>query len=151
MELYEEYIRIKRKYKDASKTYDKVLERKARLYFDMEPKAVDVSKERVNGGKREDQFASFVANLEEIDIELHKARNERDLQNYFLKKKELELRESQEVINKIYAYRYIDRMKVKHIALKVHYGKTKIYEYINEIEEKIEEMRSAEKNGKNLC
>lgn len=151
MEVYEEYISIKNKYKEASREYDRVLERKARLYFSMEPKATDMAKERTSGGKREDKFASFVANLEEVDIDLNKSRNERDLQNYFLKKKELELRESPEVINKIYAYRYIDRMKVKHIALKVHYGKTKIYEFINEIEEKISEIASAEKNGKNLC
>ena len=94
MELYEEHYEILKKYKDAKRIYDSKLEKKALLFLQTQPGAIDTSKENINGGTFVNKFEEFVKQLEKLDPELQKARNERDLQEYFLKKKELELKNS---------------------------------------------------------
>lgn len=135
--LYCEYHKIYQKFKQASRKYDKILEDKAMLYFNTQPKATNLTKEIVSGGRTTNKFMELVEKLEKLDIELQQARNERDLKNYLLKKKELEIRESKEILDKIYVYRYIEKKKVKHIARDLIYSYQRIYQLLDEINEKI--------------
>ncbi|HHX71278.1 MAG TPA: hypothetical protein GX708_24945, partial [Gallicola sp.] len=64
-----------------------------------------------------------------------RTRNERDLQEYFLKKKAIELKNSKEIKDKIYYYKYVERLKVRHIPCKVNYSRSRTYELLKEIEE----------------
>ena len=79
----------------------------------------------------------FVEKLEKIDPEIQRTRNERDLQEYFLKKKTMELKSSKEIKDKIYYYKYVERLKVRHIPCKVNYSKRQVYRYLEEIEESL--------------
>lgn len=132
--LYCEYHRIYQKFKQASRKYDKILEDKAMVYFSTQPKATNLSKEIVSGGRVSDKISECIAKLEQIDIDLQKARNEQDLQQYLLKKKELELKESKDVMDKLYYLRYIERMKIRNIGIKTNYSKSQIYRYLEDIE-----------------
>ena len=134
--LYIEYHNLKKEYKEADKYYDKILEKKAKLYYGTQPGAVDTSKEIVGGGVITDKFCLFIQQLEKLEPELNKARNDRDLKNYFLKKKEIELRESSELLDRIYVLRYLGKMKVNHIAIRINYSREQTYRYLREIEEK---------------
>lgn len=147
MELYEEYHKLLKEYKELDKNYDKILEKKARAILNTQPGAVDTSKDNVSGGKKKNPIEVFVEELEKIEPELNKARNDRDLKGYFLKKKELELRESKEVNDRLYVMYYLDNMKVKHIAIKINYSKEQTYRYIREIEEKITMTQNDTKVG----
>lgn len=153
MELFEEHYQMLKKYKSASNEYDKVLERKAKLYFSTQPKAVDTSTEKVDGGTKRNVFEEFVQKLETLDIDLGQARNERDLQKYLLKKKELEYEEyikgleinnieldNIAVDNLIYYYTFIKHMKIKHIATKINYTREWTYTLFNKIKNKLQNI-----------
>lgn len=135
MNLYEEHYEILKKYKKADKIYNKVLEKKALLVLKTQPKSVDTTKENVSGGKNIDNFALFVEKLEKLDPEIQRTRNERSLQEYFLKKKTIELKNSKEVLDKIYYYRFVERLKVRYIPYKINYSRSRTYDLLKEIEE----------------
>jgi hypothetical protein len=141
MELYEEHYEILKKYKDAKRIYDSKLEKKALLIIQTQPGAIDTTKENVKGGKIADKFERFVSELEKIDPEIQTARNERDLQEYFLKKKELELKNSMDILDKIYYYKYIQKLRVRQIAPRVNYSREQTYRYIKKLEEKLKEFK----------
>ena len=63
-------------------------------------------------------------------------------------KKIKELRESTEDLDKVYLYKYVEKLKWYQICVKIHFEKTKTYELINEVDEKLSKIRIAEKNGK---
>lgn len=135
--LYIEYHTLAKEYKELDKNYDKILEKKARAILNTQPGAVDTSKDNVSGGKKKNPIEVFVEELEKIEPELNKARNDRDLKGYFLKKKEIELRSSQEVNDRLYVMYYLDNMKVKHIAYKVSYTREWTYELIGKLRESL--------------
>lgn len=138
MNLYEEHYEILKKYKEAKRNYDKKLEKKALLILQTQPRAIDTSKENINGGTFVNKFEEFVKQLEKLDPELQKARNERDLQEYFLKKKELELKNSDNVLDKVYYYKYVAGIKKTwQIAIKINYGKSRTYDFVQEIKNKL--------------
>lgn len=143
--LYIEYHTLSKEYKDADKHYDDVLEKKARIYFKPLLGASDPSKEIVGGGKRENPIEAFVEQIEQLDVDLQEARNIRDLKGYLLKKKEIELRESKEVNDRLYVMYYLDNMKVKHIAYKVSYTREWTYELINKLKESLNSQNNLQK------
>lgn len=145
MNLYEEHYEILKKYKEANKNYNNVLEKKALLVLKTQPGAVDTTKEIVNGNRNIDKFALFVEKLEKIDPEIQRTRNERDLHEYFLKKKTIELKNSKEIKDNIYYYKYVERLKVRHIPYKVNYSKRQIYRYLEEIEESLKMAQNGTK------
>lgn len=136
-ELFLEHYEILSKYKSANNKYNKLLEKKAMLIIQVQPKATDFTKELIKGGTIVNKYDEFVEKLEKLDPELQQARNERDLLDYFLKKKELELKDSNNILDKVYYLRYVKKMKVIHIAFKINYSKEQTYRKIREIEEKL--------------
>ena len=138
-ELFIEYEEIKQKYKVAKSKYDSLLEKKAMLIIQTQPKSMDLSKEITSGGRIVNKFDDFVQRLEKLDPEIQIARNERDLQEYFLKKKEIELRDSENIYNQVYYLRYVKKHKIKPICIKINYSKRQTYRYLEEIDEKIKD------------
>lgn len=139
-ELFIEHYEILNKYKNAVKKYDNLLEKKARLILNMQPKGTDYSKESISGGSTFNKFDDFVIKLEKLDPDLQNARNEKDIQEYFLKKKELELKDSNEILDKIYYLKYIKRLKVKYIAINVSYSKMQVYRKLEIIEKMLQNV-----------
>lgn len=137
MELYEEHYEILKKYKDVKRIYESKLEKKALLILRTQPRAIDTAKENVKGGKITDKFELFVSQLEELDPEIQTARNERDLLAYLLEKKEKELRDSKDIMDRIYVLKYLDKRKARHIAIIINYSLSRTYDLINEIEKKL--------------
>ena len=136
-ELFIEYEEIKSKYKREKNKYDNLLEKKAMLIIQTQPKAMDFSKEPTTGGKVTNKFDDFVQRLEKLDPELQTARNERDLQEYFLKKKELELKNSKNELDIVYVYAYLKRMKARKFCYLISLSKSQVYRDIQEIEKKL--------------
>jgi len=137
MALYEEYYDLFKKYQRAKFHYEKKLEKKALLIIQTQLGAVDTTKEKINGGKIENKIERFVCELEELDPEIQTARNERDLLAYLLKKKEKELRDSKDIMDRIYVLKYLDKRKARHIAIIINYSLSRTYDLINEIEKKL--------------
>ena len=137
MELFVEYYNLKKEYDDAKNNYENKLEEKAKLFFDTQPKAVR-PKEIVNHiSITSDKYLEYCEKIEVVDIEVENARNLLGVREYRLKLKEMELKESNEILDIIFTKRFIKKMKVKHIARDLIYSYQRIYQLLDEINEKI--------------
>lgn len=141
-ELFIEYELLKRECKSAKKEYDKALEKKAEYYYSVLPGASDTSKELIKTECTNDKFLNYTIRIQEIDSEIDVRKNLYGNLSYRLKLKEIELRNSKELLDRIYTYRYLDKLKVKVIGIKIRYGKSQTYDYITKIKNMIENATS---------
>ncbi len=130
--IYEEY---KNKYYDTQREYDIILTEKEKLFMLTQPSAVKFDKEPVSGGIVDNMFERYLILKEEkkIDQRLEEIKSILDDRERLLKLKEQELRESTNVQDKIYKYRYIDKLKVYKIAKLVGYSEPQIYRILKAI------------------
>lgn len=136
-ELFVEYELLKRECKAAKRDYDKALEKKAEYYYSVLPGASDTSKELIKTECTNDKFLNYTIKIQEIDSEIEVRKNLYGNLSYRLKLKEIELRNSKELLDRIYVYRYLDRYKVNKIARIVEYSREQTYRKIREIDKKI--------------
>lgn len=141
-ELFIEYELLKRECKSAKREYDKSLEKKAEYYYSVLPGASDTSKELIKTECTNDKFLNYTIRIQEIDSEIDVRKNLYGNLSYRLKLKEIELRNSKELLDRIYTYRYLDKLKVKVIGIKIRYGKSQTYDYITKIKNMIENATS---------
>lgn len=139
-ELFLEHYEIKQKYLKEKNRYDSLIEKKAMLMIHTQPKATDLSKEPVSGGNNCNTMELFVQRLEELDPEITIARNKRDLEEYLLKKKEIELSNSSDTLDKVYYLKYVKKYKVRNIAIMVNYSKMQVYRKLDEIEKMLQNV-----------
>lgn len=131
-EIYEEY---KNKYYDTQNEYEKVLTEKEKLFMMTQPSSVKFDKEVVSGGITDNTFEKYLILKEEkkIDQRLKEIKSILDDREKLLKLKEQELRASTSVQDKIYKYRYLDKLKVFKIAKLVGYSEPQIYRILKNI------------------
>lgn len=138
-ELFIEYELLKRECKLAKREYDKSLEKKAEYYYSVLPGANDTSKELIKTECTNDKFLNYTIRIQEIDSEIDVRKNLYGNLSYRLKLKEIELRNSKELLDRIYTYRYLDRYKVNKIARLVEYSRAQLYRKLDEIDKKVKD------------
>ena len=138
MELFVEHYRLNEEYKEAKKEFEKALAKKSQLLYSVVPKSANFENELVKGSSS-NKFLNYTIKMEEIDKEINVRRNLRDVLEYRLKLKEIELNNSSNILDKIYLLKYVKNMKVRYIAIKTNYSKRRIYDFINDIRKMIKE------------
>lgn len=138
MELFIEHYKLNEEYKEAKKEFEKALAKKSQLLYSVVPKAANFENELVKGSSS-NKFLNYTIKMEEIDKEINVRRNLRDVLEYRLKLKEIELNNSSNILDKIYLLKYVKNMKVRYIAIKTNYSKRRIYDFINDIRKMIKE------------
>lgn len=138
MELFIEHYRLNEEYKEAKKEFEKALDKKSQLLYSVVPKSANFENELVKGSSS-NKFLNYTIKMEEIDKEINVRRNLRDVLEYRLKLKEIELNNSSNILDKIYLLKYVKNMKVRYIAIKTNYSKRRIYDFINDIRKMIKE------------
>ena len=140
MELFIEHYKLNEEYKEAKKEFEKALAKKSQLLYSVVPKSTDFENELVKGSSS-NKFLNYTIKMEEIDKEINVRRNLRDVLEYRLKLKEIELNNSSNILDKVYLLRYVDERKVKYIAIKINYSRPRIYQFLNEINERLDKIR----------
>lgn len=148
-ELFIQYHELKKNYKKSDREYNKSLDKLEECLYSVLPGGSDPSKEALGGGTSNKPLA-YTIKVDAISNEVQINRNLRDLDAYRLKKKLIELRNSKEILDKIYVYHYIDHVSVRKFCKLLNYSKSQIYRKIDEIEEKIKENEKMGQNGTNL-
>ena len=138
MELFIEHYKLNEEYKKAKKEFEKALAKKSQLLYSVVPKSANFENELVKGSSS-NKFLNYTIKMEEIDKEINVRRNLRDVLEYRLKLKEIELNNSSNILDKIYLLKYVKNMKVRYIAIKTNYSKRRIYDFINDIRKMIKE------------
>lgn len=136
MELFIEHYKLNEEYKEAKKEFEKALAKKSQLLYSVVPKAANFENELVKGSSS-NKFLNYTIKMEEIDKEINVRRNLRDVLEYRLKLKEIELNNSSNILDKVYLLKYVDERKVRYICIKTNYSKTQIYRILEEIKKKI--------------
>ncbi len=148
--IYEEYYE---KYLELRKTKDKInkLEnKKISLMSLVDVKSVTGKDIVTLTNTNTDKFLLYSSEIEEVE---EKIIYKRDLLNEIKKQldeKEIELKNSQETLDKVYYYKYINRLKYSQICEKINYEKSSFYKFLNTINKRLSEIKkkSSEKNGK---
>lgn len=145
-ELYLQYHNLNKEYKRAKREYEKALEKKALYLYSVLPGSTDFSKEKM-AETVSDKFLNYTIKIAEIDKEIEVRRNLSDNLLYRTKLKGLELRDSKEVIDRIYVYYFIDRISVRKFCRLLNYSKSQVYRLIEEIEKKLKMGQNGTNGG----
>lgn len=137
--MYIEYHELLKKYKIAEKNYNEALEEKSKLILAVLPKATQAKEIMVSGNHPSSdlKLIDYTSKIDDADKLINQSRNTRDMLNYELKKKLNQMKETGDVYDKIYIYRWIEHRSVYKFYRLLGYSKSQIYNYINEMKEKL--------------
>lgn len=137
--IYLEYEECKQKYIEIKGALEWAIAEKEKAFMETQPKSTKFDKISVEGGVRSSAFDKYLITVEkkQLDAYIEEARKLVDTRFKLLKEKELELRNSNEWIDKIYVYRYIDKLPVKAMIHLIPYEEAQMYRIINEIKKNI--------------
>ena len=149
--IYEEYYSKYLDYKENRKEIHRLEDRKISLINRVGLKANNPGNDPGTITIFEDKVGNYVAELELTEFDLKKKQYIRDELKKQLDKKEEELRDSKEILDRIYLYKYIENLKYYQICKKINYEKSSFYKFMDIIDKslkKIRDIKSTEKNGK---
>ncbi len=137
--LFLEYEKTKRKFHEIKRVYDSILAEKENLFLKTQPRAVDTGKEKVTGSHIGSPFDAYVMELEEkgINERLDEAKALMEQRQSLLSQTEDELRHSEELEDRVYIMRYMERKKVRRISKVIGYSEPQVYRTLKNIREKI--------------
>lgn len=137
--MYIEYHELLKKHKIAERNYNEALEEKSKLILAVLPKVTQVKEIMVSGSHPSSdlKLLDYTSKIDEVDKLINQSRNTRDMLNYELKKKLNQMKESGDVYDKIYIYRWIEHKSVYKFYRLLGYSVRQIYNYINEMKEKL--------------
>lgn len=145
--IYLEYEMYKIKYIESQEQFSMVLTEKERLLTKTMPSAIRYDKDKVQSSPTGNILEDYVVALEDehIDEKLNQLRQILNDRKLLLEIKERELRQSQDMPDKVYVHRYIDGHGINRISRDLSYSKSQIYRILGQIEKRCDKMR------KNMC
>lgn len=147
--IYVEYHDLLKKYKQAEKSYYKALDKKSKLLYGVEPHATQFKEIMVDYSYNspDEGFINYSSEIEEVNDLINETRNNKDVLEYELKKKEKELRYSHNIYDRIYVYQWLERKRVNYYYKLLNYSKRQIYRFIDEIKLNIYPEEKMAQNG----
>ena len=141
MFVYIVYEDFKNKYFESQNKYDEILREKEYLFSKTQPKAARTDKIIIAGTKSNvfDEYL-IVKEKKRIDQRLEEIKAIVEDRAKLLKLKEVELRHSKNIWDRIYTLRYLDNLHVKEIAMVLNYSKIQIYRKISVIKSHISQI-----------
>lgn len=146
MKKYIEFEECLKKYNEILKVHETLISEKERLFLETQPKTTTLDKISVEGGKKNNLFDNYLIQVEkkQLDQKIEESKKLVDTRYKYLKEKENELRNSNEWIDKIYVYRFLDKLPVKAMVHLIPYEEAQMYRILNEIKSNI----NGDYNGK---
>lgn len=140
MAVYLIYEQAKRKYQDALKSYEDILDEKEALFNRTQPRSMQYDAERVDGGTSVNSFDEYLIKKEERQIDERLSEAERLLhqRNQLLQIAKVRLYTSQSVEDKIYIQRIIEKKQIYKVSSKVGYSQSQVFRILKKINANIE-------------
>lgn len=144
MDVYIEYEESKINYNKISKILTSLITEKENLFLNTQPKSTKFDKILTEGGKKSNSFDNYLIEVEkkQLDQKIEEAKKLVNTRSKYLKDKEEELRSSKEWLDKIYVYRFLDKLPVKAMIHLIPYEEAQIYRMIREIETNIKGLNN---------
>lgn len=130
--IWLEYRDLNTKFLEAQRIFGQVVDEKERLFAMTQPKAVITDKVSVVGGATPNVFEKYLIEKEEkeIDQRIAEAKSILAEREHLLRIKEIELRRSGHIYDKVCRMYFLDGIKPYLISRKLHYSKSQIYRII---------------------
>lgn len=138
---YIAYEIYKNKYYEAQLKYNEILCEKELLFNTTQPKASKIDADKQDG-KRENIFDKYlmVKEQRQIDKRLREVKSILRDRERLLKLKEEELKSSSNLYDRVYKYKYLDKLKVFKICKLIGYSEAQIYRMLKTIKNNIKEQ-----------
>ena len=144
--VYLDYEIYKTKYLDLQEQFNEILLEKEFLITKTMPKAIRYDKDITTTGVPDDNpLETYVEKLEDskIDERLDMIRGLIDDRKRLLDLKEIELRASQDLYDKVYRMKYLDGYGINRIAKILHYSRSQVYRILDGINRKLKMRQNA--------
>lgn len=145
--IYGEYYKKYLDYKKIRKEKIDLENKKIQLIGIVDIKAA-TTKNSSRSNKKEDKLLFYTAELEETELNIQQKVLALEEIKKQLKDKVLELKKSDELLDKVYYYKYIKKYKWYQLCMVLNFGKTRMYEITHKLDDKLLEIKRAEKSGK---
>ena len=141
--LFLDYEQAKVRYCNAQKLYNSILNEQEELITEYLPRAVRYDQEKVSGGAIGDAFSSYLIRKErlKIDERLEEVEGLLDARARQFQRRIDDLKQSNEIMDKIFFRRNVLRIKVSAIAEELNYSESQIYRYLYTIDEILHQAR----------
>lgn len=137
--MYLDYHELLKQYKDAEKQYRNALDEKAKLLYIVMPHSIEVKPivNHLSNTSPDTKITKYTAEIDEVEYLINSTRNTRDCLKYELKKKESELKESDDEKDNIYYYKWIKKMSPYKFYRIMGCSIRKIYNLIKEMKKEL--------------
>lgn len=134
--MYLEYHELLKKYKEAERRYNESLEERSKIILAVLPKASQFKEVVTFGGNTspDTKLLAYSSEIDEVDKLINQSRNTRDMINYELKKMEIKMKSSEDVLDRVYYYQHIRRMSPYKFCRLIGYSIRQTYRYIGELD-----------------
>ena len=141
--MYLEYVELFYKQRKAEKNYDNAIDDKAKLLYTVTPHSVipnEVVNHLVPSLSADSKFINYSAEIVAVEENIKNTKDIFDNRTYLLKVKELTLRDSKDIYDRIYVYKWLDKKKEKQFCKLIGYSRAQTYRIVDEIRGKIKEI-----------
>lgn len=137
--MYLEYHELLKKYKEAERRFKEALDRGGELYSSVMPKAVQYQEVMVSGShiSSDTKLINFIEERAPIDKIINTTRNDMNILDWRLKVLSLKMKESNEVKDRIYYFKWIEHKSVYKFYKLIGYSVRQTYNIINEIKKEL--------------
>lgn len=138
---YVAYEIYKNKYYEAQLKYNEILSEKELLFNTTQPRATKTDTDK-KGSRKDNIFDNYLIAKEQrqIDKRLKEVKSILRDRERLLKLKEEELLNSSNLYDRIYKYKYIEKMKVFKICKLIGYSEAQIYRILKTIKTNLKEQ-----------
>ena len=131
--IYIEYEEMWGKIRLLEKECNKLINKREMLFNETQPKAAKLDALKVDGNNPSNMFEKYVIEIDELNRKINNINKTLDDRYILLKRKRDELKASKNTYDRIYVYRYFERLSVFKIGILMGYEKTQIYRYLKKI------------------
>lgn len=135
--MYQEHYNAYLKYVICKTKYIEAIDRKELFFDKTQPKAVNPDSVRVSGGTQTNSFENYIIATENIDEQINELKAILDERYNVLMRAEQELRNSRDWNDRIYVYKYLDKLTIKQIERKVPYSRRQLYRILDRIRDNL--------------
>lgn len=135
--MYQEHYNAYLKYVICKTKYVEAIDRKELFFDKTQPKAVNPDSVRVSGGTQTNSFENYIIATENIDEQINELKAILDERYNVLMRAEQELRNSRDWNDRIYVYKYLDKLTIKQIERKVPYSRRQLYRILDRIRDNL--------------
>ncbi len=139
--LYVDYVILKQSYDESLRRLKELLDKKEEAFTRTLPNAIRYDLQKVmHSVSTNSALDDYVMDVEKIDQQIRSAKIILMERKDMLDLKEEELKKSRDTDDRVYFLKYIQRLTVEQIAIRMHYSEGNIYYHLAKIKHQIKKQ-----------